>query len=168
MILSGDFFSIKRYCVKSEPQFLDRKPVTFEISDNGGLEIPDVICQEGIWFVSDKMKDILDNRGADHIFYKKAEIVSKKFGIFENFWIMVVPRIDCLDIDESVLDNNWDFSDGIIPNMNFEKICISPKLIGRYEIFKIIGINDFNIYVTQEMRDVLLNQDLTGFTAFKI
>lgn len=154
--------------MRSEFQFLDRKTVRFEISEDGGLEIPDVILQDNVWFISDKVKDTLDDYGADYVFYKKAEIVCDKFGIFENYWIMVPPRIDCLDIDESDFDNEWDFHDGIIPNMDFRKITISPGMLGRYEIFKIMGIDDYNIYITSHMYEVLSSKSFSGLALFKI
>lgn len=154
--------------MRSEYQFLDRKPVRFDISEDGGLELPDVILQENVWFISDKVKDTLDNYGVDYVFYKKAEIVCDKFGIFENYWIFVPPRIDCLDIDESDLDNEWDFHDGIIPNIGFRKITISSGRIGRYEIFKIMGIDDYNIYITPHMFEVLSSKSFSGLALFKI
>lgn len=168
IVLAGDFLKIKRPCMRSEYQFLDKKTIRLEISEDGGLEIPDVIFQDGIWFISDKIKDAFDNYGIDYVFYKKAEIVSNKFGIFENFWIMVPPRIDCLDIDESDLDNDWDFNDGLIPNMEFTKISISPKLTGRFEIFKIIGINDYNIYISSGVNDLISSISASGVTTIKL
>ena len=168
IILSGGFANLKRYCMRSEYQFLDSKPVRFEISERGGLELPDVILQEGIWFIADRVKDTLDDFGVDYIFYKKAEIVSDKFGIYETYWITVPPRIDCLDLDESDLDNEWDFIDGLIPNMNFKKISISPGMLGRYDVFKIIGINDYNVYITSRMYDVLASKSFSGLSLFKL
>lgn len=167
VVLTGDFSMLKRPCMRSEYQFLDKKTIRIGVSEDGGLEIPDVIFQDGIWFISDKIKDAFDNYGIDYVFYKKAEIVSDKYGIFENFWIMVPPRIDCLDIDESDYDNDWDFNDGLIPNMEVRKISISGKLTGRFEIFKIIGINDFNIYVSSGIRDVLTSMSASGITIIK-
>lgn len=167
-MLKGDFLSLRRHCMRSEYQFLDSKPVRFEISEEGGLELPDVLLQEGIWFVADRVKDTLDNFGADYLFYKKAEIVGNKFGIFETYWILVPPRIDCLDLDESDLDGSWDFRDGLIPDMEFRKISISPGMTGRYDMFKIIGINDYNIYITSELYDVLLYGSFSGLSLFKI
>lgn len=168
VVLSGDFFKLKRPCMRSELQFLDKSPVRFQISENGGLEVPDVILQEGVWFIADRVKDTLDNFGVDYVFYKKAEIVSDKFGIYETYWIMVPPRIDCLDLDESDLDDKWDFSDGLIPNMNFRKITISPGMTGRYDMFKITGINDCNIYITSKMYDVLSSESFSGLALFKL
>lgn len=168
IVLSGNFSDLKVHCMRSELQFLDRRPVRFEISENGGMDIPDFILQDNIWFISDKVKDTLDNCGVDYVFYKKAEIVCEKFGIFENYWIMVPPRIDCIDIDKSDFDNEWDFNDGLIPNMNYKKIAISPGMIGRFEIFKIVGVNDYNIYITPHMYEVLSSKAFSGLALFKI
>lgn len=167
-LLSGDFSDLKKPCMKSEYQFLNKKPVTFNISDAGGLELPDVIMQEGIWLISDKVKNTFDEFGVDYVFYKKANIVDKKFGVSEIYWIMVPPRIDCLDIDESNIDTSWDFRDGVVPNLNFSRIVISSRMLGRYDIFKIIGINDYNIYVTQKMYKVLSSKKFSGITLMKL
>lgn len=160
--LEGDFARYKIPCMKSEIQFLDREETVFTVSKEGGFEIPDMICQEGIVFLSGRVKQLLDEVGADYVFYKKVHVVSHAFGIHETYWMTVPPRIDCISLEDSILKTDWDFEDGIIPELEAEKIILSLKMVGRFQIFKIMGVRDNNIYVTQKLYDKLHSVDLEG------
>ena len=162
--LEGNLAQLKEACIKSEIQYLSHEKVTFQVSEQGGLEIPDVICQEGIVFISSQIKEMLDLEGIDYVFYKQADIISDKYGIHENFWIMVPPRIDCIDLDKSDFVAEWDFEEGLVPVLNVNEIRIMPKLLGRFEIFKIFGIADNNIYVRERIYQVLNSGHYEGIT----
>lgn len=160
--LKGNLAQLKEACIKSEIQYLSHENITFQVSEQGGLEIPDIICQEGIWFVSSQIKELLDSEGIDYIFYKPADIVSDKYGIHENFWIMVPPRIDCIDLDKSKVNREWDFEEGLVPILDADNIQIMPKLLGRFEIFKIFGIADNNIYIKERIYQILNARQYEG------
>lgn len=167
--LDADFSGIKIPCIKSEFQFLDRTPLEITISDEGGLEIPDVIYQDGMWLISTQLKECLERFGCDYVFYKQVKILSDKFGIHETFWIIVPPRIDCLDLDDSIIkEKQWDFEDGLVPSFECEKIKIMVKNLGNYAIFKILGILDNNIYVTEELFQAIHSLHLEGIEFIKI
>lgn len=160
--LKGRLSGLKGPCIKSEIQYLDRAGILLGISDEGGLEIPDVIYQDGIFFVSGQVKDLLDSQGIDYVFYKEADIVSDKFGIHETFWIMVPPRIDCVDVDKSHIRLEWDFEDGLAPMLDAGRIRIIPKMTGRFEIFKVFGIADNNVYMSKRLYEILDSRRLEG------
>lgn len=153
--------------MKGETQYLCDNPVVFEVSDTGGIEIPDLIYHNGIWIASNKLKGVFDSVLANYITYKAAIIQSKQLGIMENCWIIIPPSLDCMDLDKSVYDAEWDFSFGLIPMLNVEKIVILAKNIGHYEIFKVFGVMDNNIYITKRIRDILINNNLDGVEIFQ-
>lgn len=160
--LTGPLSELKTPCRKSEIQYLDKSRITLGISHDAGLEIPDIIYQDGIFFISGQMKNCLDSRGIDYVFYKQADIISDKFGIHETFWVMVPPRIDCLDIDKSDICLEWDFEDGLVPVLDANRIRLVPKMIGRFEIFKILGVADNNVYITKRLCEILRTEQFEG------
>lgn len=160
--LKGDVSKIKPYVVLSEFQYLDKSSVKMEISEDGGLEFPDLIYHEGIMFASDMFKRFLDSQKIDYLFWKQADIVSEKFGKHEKYWIMVPPRIDCLDVERSSFEKNWDWDNGLLPQLEATKIVVDPARVGNFQIFKILGISDNNIYVAKELLDQLEAQNFEG------
>lgn len=166
--IKGDISNIKIPVIKSEIQYLNKEKIELSISESGGLEIPDIIYYEGIFFVSNKLKLFFDSMGIDYVFWKASDIHSEQFGIHETFWILVPQRIDCLDIDKSVFDLEWDFQDGLLPMLKIQKIVIQPKLIGNFHIFKILGIMDNNIYVTKELFEKISSCNFKGIDFLKL
>lgn len=165
--IKGNVANIKIPVMKSEIQHLDKKRVVFDISEEGGLEIPDLICKEGIVLVSDRVKQLFDAMGIEYVFWKEADIHSERFGIHETFWIIVPPRIDCLDLDKSEWDPQWDFEEGIVPMLESKKIVIRPELTGRFQIFKILGVMDNNIYVDKALYEAMNSCNYNGITFIK-
>ena len=161
--LKGDVSNIKNPARTSEIQYLNKEKIKMDISDDGGLEFPDLIYHEGIMFASDRFKRFLDSKNIDYLFWKPVEISSEKFGKHEKFWVMVSPRIDCLDVSLSkIADRDWNFDNGMLLQLEAEKIVIDPAHIGNFQIFKILGINDNNIYVTKELYEQLEAQNFEG------
>ena len=166
--INGNISNIKIPVMKSEIHHLDKKTIEFSISDEGGLSIPDLIYYEGIFLFSNKLKQALDERNIDYVFWKKADVNSEQFGIHESFWIIVPPRIDCIDIDKSDLNFEWDFEGGLLPMLEANKIVIQNKLVGRFEVFKLLGIMDNNIYITSKLREVIISKGFEGIEFLKL
>lgn len=160
--LEGDISKYRIPSMKSELQYIDKNEITMGISVNGGFEVPDIISKDGITFISNRFKQAFDEEHIDYLFYKKVNIISDLFGIHETFWILIPPRIDCLDLDESKIDFNWDYENGLIPMFQAEKIVILKKMLGRFEVFKIAGIQDNNIYLTEKVCNKLRSLNLEG------
>lgn len=166
--LNGDVSKLKVHIIKSEIQYLDNNKIVMDISDEGGMEIPDILYYEGITFVSSRFKEFMDFECIDYVFWKQADIHSEKYGIHETFWILVPPRIDCIDLDESIVNTEWDFSDGLIPMLSTDKIVIQSKMTGRFMIFKISGIMDNNIYVKKEFFEKAKLMEFEGIIFYKL
>ena len=166
--VKGDISNIKLPIRKSETQYLNKEKIELGILESGGLEIPDVIYYESIFLISNRLKQLFDTVGIDYVFWKPADIHSEQFGIHETFWIIVPQRIDCLDIDNSIFDSEWDFQDGLVPMLNIEKIAVLSKNIGNFQIFKILGITDNNIYITRELFEKISLGDFKGIDFLKL
>ena len=164
----GDVHSCRLPAMMSELQFLDRSEIWLGLSDDGGLEIPDVLVYDGILFVSDRLKQAMDEFRVDYVFYKKTNIASQRLGIRETFWMMIPPRLECLDTERSIFDGNWHFEDGLIPRLRADKIVVDVSRLGRYKIFKIAGLLDDNVYLTEELCQYLKGKSLEGVTYFTL
>ncbi len=148
--------------LKSELQFLDQKELMADIAEEGGFERNDFLYQEGIYFVSDRMKQTLEALGIDYLFFKKVRVVNETYGIHELFWMMLPPRIDCLDLEECEGEKEWDLTLGLIPRLNLETVVINPKRTGHFEMFQIFGVLDNHIYVTEDLAGKLKENRLKG------
>lgn len=166
--LTGEFAELSGPCRRGEPQYLTRDPVAFEIAEEGGLEIPDVLAQEGVLFVSDQFRAALMDAGQNHLFFKRVDVDSVHFGIHETFWITVVPRIDCLDAEASGLEGCWDAEDGVIPCWEPARICINPACAGRYGIFRLLGVADDTVYVREPLYRKLCSAGFAGLDFFEL
>lgn len=160
--LEGEFAQFRLPCMKSEIQFLNRDEVTVSIALEGGLEVPDLIFQDGIHFVSDYFRKLMDKEHIDYVFYKKIRAVSDLLGIHETFWMIIPPRIDCVDLEQSVVNTEWDFENGLVPGLEAEKLVLSEKMLGRFQIFKVAGILDNNIYLTEQLMERMQAARLEG------
>lgn len=160
--LEGGPAGIRLPYMRGELQFLDQSELNLNISDQGGIDAMDVICQDGLLFVSDSFKQALDEEGIDYVYYKKANAASPQLGIYETYWLTLPPRLDCLNTEDSVFDRDWDLADGLIPMLRAEKVVILEKRLGRFRIFKIAGLADNDVYLTQDLYESLCHKDLDG------
>lgn len=167
--IHGDVSKIRMHIIKSEINLIYDNVVHFEISDHGGLEVPDILYYEGIYLVSNRVKELLGRNNADYLHWIKANLQNKKLGMQEVFWILIPPKIDCIDIDKSDIDiSDWDYLDGIVPMFDYTSLRIVTKLLGRYEVFKILGIRDNNIYITERMYEQIKSHNFEGIEFIKL
>lgn len=155
--IDGNIANIRIPIMKSEVHLLTKERVVFDILDSGGREIPDFLYHEGILLVSDRVKEFFDSKDMDYFFYKEAILQSKSLSIYERFWIVVPPRIDCVDMSKCEINlDSYDYLNGIIPMFECENILLSEKLIGRFTMFKVLGVLDNNIYVTNNLNEEMM------------
>ena len=155
---------LKPFVSKGELQFIGHNPVTCSVSEQSGFEAADYIYNRGFHIFSERLKRFFDNEGIDNVFYKPMNIISEELGIDERYYITVVPRIDCLDIEKSVSEDerNWDTGFGMIPRLKFENLHIKNTSIGRYKMFRLLGIEDEKIYITDELCLSLKDESFLG------
>ena len=152
-----EILQLERGCVNSEFQFLDRKPLDVEISQAGGNYFPDFILYRSIPLVSQGIRRVFDKFKIDYVFFKPIRLTCAEFGLAENYWLALPPRINCLNLTESVVEveeNNF-----LLPcelMCTAKKISVAPSKIGRYEIFKLAGVVNQEILVTQNLKEALV------------
>lgn len=168
--LQGNFAPLSEACTRGELQFIDKKRMKVSVSLAGGLEIPDILMSESLICISKKCKETLDKNGIDYLFYKEILVESAEFSIHETFYLLIVPKIDCISLDSiPETDQLWDYHDGFMPMIDStvyhgegDFFAIDNERLGRYELFRIFGLQDDSIYVTDKVKMVLENQELEG------
>lgn len=151
----------------SELQYINSSEITLGISLDGGNEIPDILNKNNIIFISSKFKQGLDKKKIDYLFYKKTNIVCDMLGIDELFYMVIPPRVDCLKLS-CLADRTFTCENGLIPNIDLDNFSISEKCLGRYQLLKIFGLLNDNIYVTDELYEYINSLNLVGLTFFKL
>lgn len=152
----AEIFELERGCLTSEFQFLDKSPLSVEISDEGGVYFPDFIVEGTIPLVSTAIKKVLDKFGVDYLFYKPIQLTYSELGRAENYFLALPPRINCLDTSKSVIEVEQ--NEFILPIeliREAKKICIAENQIGRYDIFKLAGVVNQEIIVTERLKNAL-------------
>ena len=144
---------LARACQMSEFQFLDTAPLSIEVDVDSGKIFPDFICDNDVPLVSDKFKDCLDELGVDYLFYKKIILTKSKLGIEEIYWLALPPRINCLNRDISEIDEVLNVA---------EKIVINDDRIGRYDIFKLAGVGNLEIIITDKAANKIKKENYIG------
>ena len=152
---------LERGCLNSEFQFLDKSPLTVEISEDGGLQFPDFLLCGCIPLASSRFKEVLDCFGVDYLFYKQIRLVFPPLGIHSVYWLALPPRIQCLDLKKSMID--IEDNEFILPYEKIreaKKIAINEDETGRYHIFKLAGVVNQDIIVTETLKNVLSGSSL--------
>lgn len=140
-------------CQMSEFQFFDSKPISIEVDDDSGKIFQDFIYDKGVPLVSDRMKECFDEIGIDYLLYKKIILTKPKLGIEEIYWLALPPRINCLNRDESEIDEMLNIADEIV---------INNDKVGRYDIFKLAGVGNLEIIVTEKVAARLKEEKFIG------
>ena len=153
----GDAINVlEKGCLQSEFQFLDRSPLDVEISEDGGTYFPDFILQNSIPLISHGIKKFFDKFQVDYVFYKPIRLTYSKLGRAENYFLALPPRINCLDTARSAIEveeNEFALPTDLICEV--KKICVAENKIGRYNIFKLAGVVNQEIIVTERLKDAL-------------
>lgn len=156
----SDYVSVKegtkgfvKACQMSEFQFLDSSPINIEVDAESGKVFQDFIYDRGVPLVSDKLKDCLDELGVDYLMYKKIILTKSKLGIEEIYWLALPPRINCLNRDKSEIDEMLNVA---------EEIVINKDRVGRFDIFKLAGVGNLEIIITEKAAEKFKNEGLIG------
>lgn len=153
-----------------ELQYLDNSVLEAEQDEDGGNELSDYLYLEGMHFFSDKFKRFLDSCGVKNIFYKQIKVKSLYRNQLFIYWLAVVPRIDCLDVDNSeIKSNEWNLEDSFFPQVEVKKVVLVEKYVGNYKLFRIFGVaaNDL-IYCTEDFYRNMSKLKTKGMDFLKI
>ncbi|MDF2544620.1 MAG: hypothetical protein K0S47_4338 [Herbinix sp.] len=142
-----------RACELSEFQFIDSSVTQIEVSKEGGRIFQDFMNYENVPLISDRMKDFFDEQKIDYIFNKKILLTRSSVGIEEVYWLALPQRIHCLNIENSSIDEFLNYADEII---------INDDQIGRFKIFKLAGVTNQEIIITDDFAEKLKEQNFEG------
>ena len=152
---------LERGCLNSEFQFLDQSTLTVELSDEGGLQFPDFILSGCVPLISQRFKEILDTFAVDNLFYKQIRFVFPQLGVHSVYWLALPPRIQCLDLQKSMIDTeNNEYTLPYEKMREAKKIVINESEVGRYHIFKLAGVVNQDIIVTETLKRILSESNL--------
>lgn len=164
-----EIFQLERACLNSEFQFLDKTPLTVEISDEGGLNFPDFILTRNIPLISTAVKRVLENFGVDYVFFKPIQLTATELGRAENFWLALPPRINCLDWERSIIETEENaFAPPIELMREAKNIFIDENQIGRYNIFKLAGVVNQEIIITERLKTALEAADFENIFFYEL
>ena len=155
--IDHDFLDINDACRKSEIQFMTKEKIRIGTMESGGTEFPDLIVSGSVYLFSNTVIEQIKSEIEWYVYLKPVEIACDVIGKKELYWLAVPPRIDCLDIDRSIIEYDWDFDLGIIPVLHCKKIVIDEQLTGNFKMFKIAGVDDDNIYLDESLMDQMMS-----------
>ena len=139
----------------SKFQFLDKSLEYVEVSDSSGVEYPDLIEQDGYILFSDRLKSIFDLKANSMIYYKPIKVLDYLLDKSELYWLAVVDRIPCVNMELSEYDNDLSFP-------VFKKIVFDYDKIGNYNLFRIEEEGCFSIFISSELKNILEKENLIG------
>lgn len=149
----------EKYCQLSELQYFDKTPISVEVDEDSGKIFQDFIYDKGVPIVSDRVKECLDELEVDYLLYKKVILTKSQLGIEEIYWIALPQRINCLNRDESDIDEELNYADEIV---------INEDKVGRYEIFKLAGVTNLDIIISKRIAEILKQRKYVGLHISKI
>lgn len=139
---------VKRAAKQSAFQFVERDLQELLLDDRSGQQLPDLICDphNNVPLISDKLKRVFDEYDIRYLFYQRIKLVRKKDGLSERYWLAIPPRIDCLQLDDSCVDTLWNKA---------TKITIDSEKTGNFDIFKISGVSNQEIIITEQLKNAI-------------
>ncbi len=151
--LSDELKDLSLHCSSSEFQYLTKDTREVLLKDKTGTVWPDFINEKGIPLVSKKMKDFLLKNGLDYLFYKKILLKTDRNSDGHEYWLALPARISCLNLEDTVIDDLF----GTV-----EHFVINDKKVGRYEMFKLDGVTNLEIIITESLANKINEQDFVG------
>ena len=86
-------------------------------------------------------------------------MTKKLLGVEELYWLALPQRINCLNRDESDIDEELNFADEIV---------INEDKVGRYEVFKLAGVTNLDIIITKKIAEALKKKKFIGLHINKL
>lgn len=135
---------LKTACMTSEFQYITNDIIKLNSTENSGKIFPDFIYNPSVAvpIVSEKLKMLFDSFGIDNLLYRKILLNSKPTGLEKLYFLALPPRINCLDIENTSVDQYI----GDVDNLK-----IDDYKIGYYDIFKISGITNNEIIISAKL-----------------
>lgn len=150
---------LQKPCAMSEFQHLDKDTIYIEADRESGNLCPDFIYEQGVPIISESVKSFFDSYGIDYLFYKKIILKKSDIGMEEPYWLALPPRINCLNFEKSEIDDFLNAADEIV---------IDSRKIGRYDIFKLSGVTNLEIIITEKLALALKKMKFVGMHIYPL
>ncbi len=165
VVPGNDIMTLNQVCLTSAFQFLDHKPISVEIEPPEYEPVfPDFILYQSIPLVSDKFYRLLQRLDVDYLFFKPVRLTWMEENRKEPYWLALPPRVNCLNLERSAFADN----DLYLPLRDAEQMVIRYKAIGRYQIFKVEGVVNQEILVTEPMKVALEKAQLENLCFYEM
>lgn len=156
----GTFADISAECGFSFFEKLPKTPLSVTASECGGALFSDYYYCDNVPLFSERAYKMIAGELQKNVFIRDVEIYSPLARKSAGYKMVLPQRIDCIDKARSVLRP-------IIPGipdmpLRAEVLVISEKMLGNTSIFKVRGISDNNIYVRENIRNILDTPELNG------
>lgn len=143
-------------CCMSRFQHIEKSVGTLEVSEESGYELADFIYgQDNVPLISERLKRLFDSLDIRNLFYQRVRLIRKSDNLCESYWLAVPPRIDALDNAKSIKDDILNTA---------EYIAIDDSMVGNYDIFKLAGVVNNEIIVTEKLKNAVEKKNfMSGF-----
>ncbi len=131
------FAKIRSACRMSQFQRISTELMDVCSSDEeGGLDFPDFYYDEAVPLFDVRLFEAMKDCGVDNLFEKRVSVTCKLSGEKHDYILGLPPRIDA--IRENI----------------HGKPEIDSSRLANYLIFKLSGVPDNNIYITEELKQL--------------
>ena len=159
-----EILTLSQACQTSSFQFLNHKPLTVNISEDGGLTFVDFLYNDGIPLISPRFKRLLDSLGVDNLFYKTIYLDYAPLGRHEPYILALPPRIRAVRQEYMQLPDEYgnEGKELIKDEYGIAQYKINASAVGNYLIFKLADVMDTDIIVTQDLMEAVSKAHLSN------
>ena len=146
-----ELHGIRSACRMSRFQMIDLSPSEISSSESeGGVEFPDFYYDEAIPLFSAELFGAMKNEGVDNLLEKQVTVFCAATEEKRRYVMGLPPRIDALRSNA------------------LGALEIDQGRIGNYMIFKLAGVPDNNIYITEKLKALFDRLEPLGLGAVDV
>lgn len=124
-------------------EFFDLNVELVEINGSGIDKMSDFI-DKPVPFFTEKTAQLLIANDVNNVLYKPCCLVDAEQNVLGNCYMGLVDKIDCLDNEKSIKINDA-----------YINIVIDSEKCGYYKVFRIEGIEENLVIVTEDIKNIL-------------
>lgn len=144
---------LKRACRRGEFQYVDRDLSELSLAADCGDVCPDLLYDalHEIPLISDRLKDVFDWLDVRNLYYQRVRLTRKTPPFLARYWLAIPPRIDCLNRKASQILEDPECPDA----GEATRIVVNEAKTGNYDIFKLSGVVNEEIIVSNRLREAV-------------
>lgn len=138
-------------------------PIRCTLDPASGTDMPDAFFWK-IPLFSDRLVEVLTTAGVDNLDTYDAEVVNPKSRQVRADYkaTNVVGKVECVDMKKSAFDERSQF-----PLIEFSKVVINPKKVGRAKMFR-LAENPRFLIVSEQVKKALDGQEWVGLSVISL